>query len=46
MLHWIIGSSAKFRLIERCQRIEREEGVAFGPDFVLRAAQERFDATL
>ncbi|MFM9886738.1 MAG: efflux RND transporter permease subunit [Burkholderiales bacterium] len=33
-------------LFERCQRIEREEGMVFGTDLVLRAAQDRFDATM
>lgn len=28
-------------LISHCQHLEREEGVAFGPDLVIRAAKER-----
>lgn len=33
-------------LIERCQRLEREEGHAFGPDLVVKAALDRFDAVV
>ena len=33
-------------LFEHCRRIEREEGVAFGTELVIRAARERFDAVM
>ncbi len=32
--------------VERCQRLEREEGLALGLELVRRAATERFDATM
>lgn len=31
-------------LIEECQRLEREEGLALGPELVQRAALDRFDS--
>ena len=31
-------------LIEQCQRLEREEGLALGPELVQRAALDRFDS--
>ena len=33
-------------LIERCQRLEREEGQRFGPALVVMGAQGRFDSVV